>query len=135
MPTATRRVRQPPPRAHPARLRARRSGCSARRCAVRSWSATPCASIACSSGTSMPMSPVDGLIVPKNATSRTNAICPACGNASPVAAISRRRPAAGCAGHAAAARKPTASVSTAEPSSAAVATIPIWNGLKPIAVR
>jgi hypothetical protein len=54
------------------------------------------------------MSPVVGLIVPMNATSAMKTKCWEAGKAIPVAIIS-----------------PIASVSTAEPSSAAAATIPI----------
>ena len=39
------------------------------------WAATPCASMDCSSGSNTLTSPVDGFIVPMNATSRTNAMC------------------------------------------------------------
>ena len=74
-------------------------------------------------------------MVPTNATSSTKAMCSTCGKTIPVATI---RPAPSismlrrsCRG----ATKPTASVSSDEPSSAAVATKPISTGVKPIAER
>ena len=74
----------------------------------------------------MPMSPVDGLMVPTKATTAIKAMCWKLGNANPVSvmmpaplSISVRKSWRG-------AMAPIRSVRTAVPSSEAVSTTPIW---------
>jgi hypothetical protein len=102
---------------------------------VRSRSVVSLVSSACSSGTSMPRSPPDGLMLPMKATSRTGAIASVAGNIRPVTTISpapaRKRLLSSKRG----ATKPVIKVSAAVPSSEALATMPICCGEKPIAER
>ena len=93
--------------------------------AVRSRAAVSRVSSACSSGTSMPESPPDGLMLPMKAISRTKASVSAAGNIRPVKTISpapaRNRLRSSNRG----AMKPVSRVRAAVPSSEALATTPI----------
>jgi hypothetical protein len=102
---------------------------------VRSRSAVSLVNSACSSGTSMPRSPADGLMLPTNATSRTGAMVCVAGNTRPVKTINPAPARNSRLSSKRGAMKPVINVSAAVPSSEALATIPISCGLKPIAER
>ena len=80
--------------------------------------------MACSIGTSTPRSPVEGLIVPMNATSSDEDDCSTLGNASPVSAISAAPASSSVRRSWRGAIAPIASVSSAVPSSEAVSDEP-----------
>src|SRR5262245_7111381 len=91
--------------------------------------------MACSSGTSTPKSPVDGFMVPTNATIAMMANRSTPGNAMPVHAIKAAPPSRKLRRSCLGAMNPTLKVSNAVPSNDALTMTPIWPELKPIADR
>ena len=102
---------------------------------MRSESGPAWASIACSSGTNTLTSPLDGLRVPTKATITRGQKAWAWEKAMPVTSIrpqlsiNRPRALTRCPA------SPTARVSPAEPSMAAVATSPTWKASRPSPIR
>ena len=83
----------------------------------------------------MPRSPVEGFIVPKNAIAATSTMCCAFGNAIPLAIMNAAPSSSRLRMSWRAPRWPISRVANDVPSSAAVATMPIWKASKPISAK